>query len=52
MEHDMLGHGDPLEVFAKGQRVVTAWSDLLKQLTLGYKMRLHSPKQRAWQHDG
>ena len=44
MEHDMLGHGNPLEVFAKGQRVVTAWLDLLKQLTQGYKMRLHSPK--------
>jgi MOSC domain-containing protein YiiM len=48
-------HGDAAKGFkraAEGRRGVTAWVEREGPLALGDALRLHLPRQRAWQPEG
>jgi hypothetical protein len=48
IEADMPGHGKAFKSAAKDLRGVTAWVEREGVFTLGERLRLHIPDQRAW----
>jgi len=48
IEKDMPGFGKAFKPAADGRRGVTAWVERPGTLSVGDKMRLHIPDQRAW----
>ncbi|KEJ88235.1 MOSC domain-containing protein [Sulfitobacter donghicola] len=48
IEKDAAGHGAAFKAAARGKRGVTAWVEREGLLSIGTKMRLHIPNQRAW----
>ena len=48
IEAEAPGHGKAFKSAAKGRRGVTAWVERPGVLTLGDRLRLHVPDQRAW----
>lgn len=48
IEADMPGAGQKVKAAAKGRRGVTAWVEREGVFTLGERLRLHVPDQRAW----
>ena len=50
IEKEAEGHGKGFKAAARGKRGVTAWVEREGQLTVGDRLRLHVPDQRAWAH--
>jgi len=48
IEAEAEGHGKAFIAAARGKRGVTAWIEREGKLTVGDKLRLHVPDQRAW----
>jgi hypothetical protein len=48
IEQARPGHGRAFKEAAKGRRGVTAWVEREGSLTVGERVRLHVPAQRAW----
>lgn len=48
IEHEAEGHGKAFKTAARGMRGVTAWVERAGDLTVGDRMRLFVPDQRAW----
>jgi len=48
IEAEAEGHGKAFKAAARGKRGVTAWIEREGKLTVGDKLRLHVPDQRAW----
>ena len=49
IECDLPKYGKASKQYVKGRRGITAWVERPGKLDFGDKIRLHSPKQRAWQ---
>lgn len=49
IEKDRPGHGKKFKPAAEGRRGVTAWVEHPGPLSIGDRLRLHVPGQRAWQ---
>jgi len=50
VEKDKPGHGRAYKTAAKGRRGVTAWVEREGPLSVGDRLTLHVPDQRAWAH--
>lgn len=48
IERDQPGHGSGFKAAAQGKRGVTGWVEREGQLSVGDRLRLHIPNQRAW----
>ncbi|NNE51013.1 MAG: MOSC domain-containing protein [Sulfitobacter sp.] len=50
IEREAPGHGKGFKAAALGKRGVTAWIEREGPLSIGDRLRLHVPGQRAWAH--
>lgn len=50
IEKEAPGHGKGFKAAALGRRGVTAWVEREGMLSVGDRLRLHVPGQRAWAH--
>ena len=48
IEKEDAGHGKAFKAAARGKRGVTAWVEREGDLSVGDRLRLHVPDQRAW----